>query len=99
MDDQRQQSVLYEADLLEPEERAALVEWWRGQFERAWEPHFFICEGPGRFFSGAIGRRKHYAWADIPASLLTEWTTQRRRRGKTIRKLKATAEHNPVPAA
>ena len=84
---EREQASLFEANLLEPEERAALVERWREQFERAWEPHFFHCEGPGRFFDGAVGRRKHYAWADIPRELVREWTAQRRRRGRTISKL------------
>ena len=84
---ERQQSVLYEANLLEPEERAALVAWWREQFERAWEPHFFHCDGPGRFFEGAVARRKHYAWADIPNELVKQWTAQRERRGRTIGEL------------
>ena len=81
----RSRSVLYAADLLEPEERAALVEWWHDQFEKAWGPNFFHCAGPGKFFHGAIARRKHYAWADIPASLRKEWTAQRR--GQTIGRL------------
>ena len=84
---EHQQATLFEADLLEPEERAALVEWWHNQFERAWDPNFFHCAGPGKFFHGAIARRKHYAWADIPASLRKEWTAQRRRRGQTIGRL------------
>ena len=84
---ERQQSVLYEAGLLTEPERAALVDWWREQFERGWGPHFFFCDGPGRFFEGAVGRRKHYDWADIPHELVREWTAQRRRRGRTIGKL------------
>jgi hypothetical protein len=95
----REQSSLYEAGLLTEEERVELVTWWRQQFERGYEPHFFYCEGPGRLFSGAVARRKHYAWADIPRALLRESTMQRRRRSRTIRELEATAAEQPVPAA
>jgi hypothetical protein len=84
---EQQQSVLYEANLLEPEERAALVEWWRAQFERAWAPHFFYCEGPGRILEGEPARKAHLRWADIPRELVREWTTQRRRRERIIGKL------------
>jgi hypothetical protein len=97
----RERSALFEAGLLGVEEREQLVAWWRRQFERAYEPLFFHCEGPGRYFSGAVGRRKHYRWADIPRSLLKEWAAQRRRRrSKAIRQLVETAAaEQPVPAA
>jgi hypothetical protein len=100
---------LFEAGLLGVEEREQLVAWWRRQFERAYEPLFFHCEGPGRYFSGAVGRRKHYRWADIPRSLLKEWAAQRRRRRgqnavpKTAQPsgpLEEATEHpEPAPAA
>ena len=80
-----QQSALYEAGLLTEAERAELLTWWQEQYERAWLPHFFHCEGPERFFRGAAGRRRHYHWADIPASLLKEWNSARRLRSQTIR--------------
>ena len=82
---EHEQSALYEANLLEPEERVELEQWWREQYLRAWGPHFFHCEGPGRIFEGPIARRKHYAWADVPKSLLVQWTKERRRRRKVIR--------------
>src|SRR5262245_17524860 len=69
----RQQSVLFEAGVLAEDEAAELVVWWRQQFERAQHPDFSHCEGPGRFFSGEAARVRHYAWADIPASLVKEW--------------------------
>ena len=69
----REQSVLFEAAVLTEEEAAELVAFWRQQFERAQRPDFFFCEGPGRFFSGAAARRRHYAWADIPDRLVKEW--------------------------
>jgi hypothetical protein len=75
-----QTSTLYEMGILSDEERAELLAEWRRQFERAWRPGFFHCEGPGAFFHGEIARRKHFAWADIPRALLKEWRSQRRRR-------------------
>jgi hypothetical protein len=84
---EREQSTLFEANLLDPEERAELVAWWHREFERAWEPHFFHVDGPNRVFEGAVARRKHWNWADIPASLLKEWTARRRRRGRAISEL------------
>jgi hypothetical protein len=87
-----EQSKLYEAGLLGEEEAAALVSEWRRQFERGYEPHFFHCEGPGRLFSGAVGRRKHYAWADIPTELVKKWSAEYRRRSRIIRRIKATKE-------
>jgi hypothetical protein len=89
---EHQQSVLFAAGLLTEQERAELIAWWREQYERAWSPNFFCCEGPGRFFNGAVGRRKHYRWADIPASLLREWNAARRRQARTIRGLATTSQ-------
>jgi hypothetical protein len=73
--------------LLEPEERAARVEWWRDQFEKTWAPHFFHCEGPGRFLEGEPARKAHIRWADIPRELVKEWTSERRHRERTISRL------------
>jgi hypothetical protein len=92
-------SALYEAELLTESESTELVARWRREFERAWRPGFFHCEGPGAFFHGTIARRKHYAWADIPRALVKEWTAQRRRRGRTIRKLATTVAEETTPAA
>ena len=93
---EHEQSALYEANLLEPEERIELEHWWREQYLRAWGPHFFHCEGPGRIFEGPIARRKHYAWADVPKSLLVQWTKERRRRSRTTRELEATTPAEPA---
>jgi Protein of unknown function (DUF3551) len=35
---------------------------------------------------GAPARRAHYRWADVPLELVKEWTTQRRRQSRTIRR-------------
>jgi hypothetical protein len=93
---EREQSRLYEAGLLTEPERVELVAWWRQEFERAWDPHFFFCDGPGRFFEGAVARRKHYDWADIPRALVREWTARRRRRGRTIGRLAKTVTEAAV---
>jgi hypothetical protein len=92
-------SALYAADLLGEQERAELVSRWRREFERAQRPGFFYCGGPGCIFEGAIARRKHYRWADIPKSLLVQWTKERGRRRRTIRKLATTTVEETTPAA
>jgi hypothetical protein len=80
-----ERSTLYEAGLLGEEEKAELAAWWREQFERTFKPHFFVCDGPGRIFEGAVARRKHFAWADIPRRLIDEWTRERQRRSNPRR--------------
>ena len=82
-----ERSTLYEAELLGEEERAELLAWWREQYLRARAPDFWLCLGPGRFLEGAPARRRHYEWADIPKSLLVQWTQERRRRSRTIHAL------------
>ena len=93
---ERQQSVLFEAGLLGQNEAATLVSEWRRQFERAYEPGFFHCAGPGRIFEGASARRQHFAWAGIPRALLAQWTKERRRRTRVVRKA---GGHRGVPGA
>jgi hypothetical protein len=97
----RQASTLYEMGQLGDEERHELEHWWREQYLRAWDPHFFHCEGPGRFFHGAPARRRHFAWADIPAEFVKQWSAEYRRRRRTIRQLAetVTATEQPAPAA
>jgi hypothetical protein len=51
---ERQQSALFEAGLLSETEAHELLAWWREQFERTFEPHFFFCDGPGKIFNGAV---------------------------------------------
>lgn len=65
-------SVLYDNDLLEPDERAELIERWREHFDKAQAPGFSYCVGqhPTRpealWLSGRKAREAHYRWADIP---------------------------------
>jgi hypothetical protein len=88
----RERSTLYEAGLLDEEERAWLLADWRREFARAQSADFFFCDGPQSFFHGATARRKHYRWADIPDTLVREWTAEHQRRRKTIRKLEQATE-------
>ena len=78
-----EQSYLFDHGQLGTEEAAALVAYWREQFERANEPGFGYCSGPGRWLRGREAREAHIAWADIPRSLVEKWTAERRaeRRG------------------
>jgi hypothetical protein len=92
----RERAVLFEAELLGEEERAELEAEWRQAFEKAQAPDFWLCLGPGRHLYGAPARRRHYRWADIPRSLLKEWTAERRRRGKTIRNLEPSSQPTPT---
>jgi hypothetical protein len=75
-------ALLFELDLLEPQERAELLDTWRRHFERAFEPDFFHCSGPGRILYGAEARRAHFKWLGLPQSLLKEWLRSRPRRAR-----------------
>jgi hypothetical protein len=77
-----EQSTLYEAGLLTEIERAEQVARWRHEFERAHAPDFFICLGSGRFLAGEEARAAHFRWADIPPSLVEEWSAERQQRAK-----------------
>ena len=74
----RERSMLFEAGLLEPGEAAALVVYWREQFERCHEPGFGYCAGLGKWLTGQAAREAHLRWADVPASLIAQWHTERR---------------------
>jgi hypothetical protein len=57
----QQRSTLYEARLLGEEEKAALVRWWRGEFEKILD------------LDGTAAQAAHLRWADIPFSLFRKW--------------------------
>jgi hypothetical protein len=84
---EREQSTLFEAGLLAEDEGRELVAWWKAEFDRAWDEHFFFCSGPNQFFEGPVARRKHYRWADIPPRLIKQWASEYKRRSRTIRAL------------
>ena len=73
-----EKSTLYEAGLLTETEKAELVARWRREYDRACRPGFFICMGPGRFLEGEEAREAHHRWADIPVTLIEQWTAERR---------------------
>jgi hypothetical protein len=74
--DEREQSYLFEANILPENERADLLAHWKVEFGRG-------------YLSDAKSRREHFRDADIPRSLIKMWTTERQRRTKTIRRLVA----------
>jgi hypothetical protein len=79
--DEREQSYLYDASVLPENERAELLSYWRGEFERAYAPGY-----------GAERRRKHFREIDLPRSLRRKWTAERKRRAKAIHKLTKASE-------
>jgi hypothetical protein len=96
----REKSVLYMARRLSEPEVAELETRWRAEFERAWSAGFLYCDGAGPVFTGPVARKKHFRWADIPPALVKQWTAQRRRRNRTVRRLeKVAAEPAEPPTA
>ena len=65
------------------------MRWWHEQYLRAQASNFWHCSARAASLTGAPARRAHYRWADIPDSLLVEWSPEHRRGHKTIRKLEA----------
>jgi hypothetical protein len=85
---EHERSILYEfTDALSADERAELEAWWRREFDRSWDEHFFYCAGPDKIFTGDIAREYHWLWADIPPELVDRWMAERERRGRVIHKL------------
>ena len=71
----RERSVLFEANLLDPDEADRLVAYWKSEFAKASKPGFSYCAGPspGGWLTGKAARQAHYAWADIPRPLIRQW--------------------------
>jgi hypothetical protein len=88
----RETSTLYEAGALDAEERATLERRWRAEFESTFNPDFFVAVGQDEFLEGSPARRVHFAWADIPRSLVKAWTAERKRRARAIRGLASTSD-------
>ena len=72
----REQSTLFELGALSEDEAAALVASWREQFDRANEPGFAFCMGTTGWLTGRAAKRAHYAWYDVPQSLVEKWTAE-----------------------
>ena len=88
-DYESERAVLWEADLLAPEERVELEAEWREDFEAAQAPDFWLCIGPGENLSSAAARRAWYRDRGIPRELVRRWSAARRRRDRVVRKLAA----------
>jgi hypothetical protein len=41
--------------------------------DRARDPAFFVCLGPGQFLGGDAARKAHHVWSDIPPALVEAW--------------------------
>lgn len=86
-----ERSILYEfTDALSADERAELEAYWRKEFERSWDEHFFYCAGPDKILSGDDARWAHWLFVDLPPPLLDKWMAERQRRGQVV--AEATAE-------
>src|SRR5262249_37910161 len=57
--------------------REGRVPHWREELDRAHSPGLFHCAGPGKFLDRDAARRAHFAWANIPSSLVDAWTAER----------------------
>ena len=90
---EHERSVLYEfSTVLSVDERAELEAWWRREFERSWDEHFFYCAGPDKNFTGDAARWQHWLFVDLPPPLLEKFMGERQRRGQVICELQAVAE-------
>jgi hypothetical protein len=85
-DYERERALLWEHNLLSPEERAELETEWREEFEHAQTPDFTCCIGPSKWLAGPAARRAAYRSASIPHALIRKWTKERRCRERTIPK-------------
>jgi hypothetical protein len=77
-DDEHECSILWRANILGAEERRDVEEGWKAAFALAFARGY-----------DAKRRREHYALADVPRELLRAWLAERKRNGKTIRRLAA----------
>jgi hypothetical protein len=80
----RERSVLYVEGQLTEAEARELLKFWRAEFERANAPDF-VFHWNGRLLRGAVARRAHYSWADVPLEEAVTWTRERRRAARAIR--------------
>ena len=87
-------AALHEAGLLTASEVTELAARWRGISSGRRTRDLRICVGfakPGdtvaTWIQGKAARKALYRWSGIPKELIQEWTRERRRRDKTLRKL------------
>jgi hypothetical protein len=81
-----ERSALWRKDLLRADERAALEDEWRQEFQRAQASDFTLNDGSAELLKGDCARAAHYEHHDIPRELVKRWTAAaRRRRTRAIR--------------
>jgi hypothetical protein len=92
-------AALWEVDgLLDDIERAALEAEWRRQFDKAQASDFAYCTSdPENWLKGAPARRAHYKWCGLPRALVRQWSAERRRSRRIIKKLADEAQEPPAP--
>jgi hypothetical protein len=78
----RSRSYLYERNVLSETERVALEREWAEEIARGYASNFTYIGGPGEVLHGAVARRKHFEWADIPRELVRRWSVAARRRAR-----------------
>ena len=86
-----ERSYLYQHGILTEPEQRELLQYWKAEFSRAFAPHFFVSVGGG-ILRGVAAQECHFAWADIPRSLVKAWTVERRRATRRIQALAAEAQ-------
>ena len=86
LDYDTERSTLWRADILEPEERAAIESEWFAEFQWAYAQGF-----------DAKRRRQHFKSNDIPIELARKWTSERRRSTKAIKKLAGETQEPAAP--
>jgi hypothetical protein len=86
----RERSILYVEGLLDEVEARELLAYWRSEFDKANAPDFSYSWN-GRVLRGAVARRQHYSWADIPLEEVVAWARERRRSARVIRGMQPAA--------
>jgi hypothetical protein len=85
--DRNQAERLYQMNELGEAELAQWMSWWRLSYEDAQQVDSFDTDD-ARVLEGAAARRAFCREAGIPRAIVKQWDAERKRRAKTIRKLK-----------
>jgi hypothetical protein len=89
-----ERSILYEfSDALSAQERVELEQFWRREFDRSFDEHFFYCAGPDKIYSGDDARWQHWLFVDLPPPLLDKLMVERQRRGEVVCELQEESQH------
>jgi hypothetical protein len=82
--------VLYIEGLPGEIEARELLAYWREEFDKANAPDF-VFHWNGRLLRGAVARRQHYQYIDLPLEEAVAWTRERRRNARVIRAMEPAA--------